>query len=294
MQNMNWLNYHHLIYFREIANTGSISKASKKLFIGQPALSAQLKQLEEELQIELFERRNRKLILTDAGKVILKYANEIGLLGQELLQVVQKKSFTTKTTLRLGALHSVPKELVWEIVQKARSFGNCFVSIVEGSHEELTTELLLCNVDFFISNFAGDISRDKNMNSKPFVKAAVSIYGSKKYLSCRKNFPKSLNGVPMILPTHHSKLRHDLNYYFDSKKITILSELETQDTSLMKIFAAQGAGLAALPDLAAIDLVREQVLYKIGLLANIKEEYWIISSKRTIDNPIATKLIKAI
>ena len=48
---MKWLNYHHLIYFREIAKEGSISKASEKLLIGQPALSAQLKQLEEELQI---------------------------------------------------------------------------------------------------------------------------------------------------------------------------------------------------------------------------------------------------
>lgn len=291
---MKWLNYHHLIYFREIANSGSISKASEKLLIGQPALSAQLKQLEEELQIELFERKNRKLILTDAGKVVLKYADEIGQLGQELLQVVEEKSFSTKTTLRLGALDSVPKQIVWEIAQKARSFGECFVSIVEGSQDELTNELLLRNVDCFISNYTGDIARDKNMISKSFVKAPVSIYGSKEFLSCKKNFPKSLNGVAMILPTHHSKLRHDLDYFFDAKKIKIVSELETQDTALMKIFASQGAGLAALPDIAALNLVREKKLYKIGNLPNIKEEYWVISSKRTIDNPIATKLIKSI
>ena len=291
---MEWLNYHHLIYFREIANTGSISKASEKLLIGQPALSAQLKQLEEELQINLFERKNRKLILTDAGKVVLKYADEIGQLGQELLKVVREKSFTTKTILRIGALDSVPKQIVWEIAQKARSFGDCFISIVEGSQEELTSELLLRNLDCFISNYAGDISRDKNMNSKAFVKAPVSIYGSKEFLHCRKNFPKSLNGIPMILPTHHSKLRHDLDYFFDTKKIKIISELETQDTALMKIFAGQGAGLVALPDIAALNLVREKNLFKIGTLPNIKEEYWIISSKRTIDNPIATKLIKSI
>lgn len=291
---MKWLNYHHLIYFREIANAGSISKASVKLLIGQPALSAQLKQLEEELQTALFERKNRKLVLTDAGKVVLKYADEIGHLGQELLQVIEEKTFTSKITLRLGALDSVPKQIVWEIVQKARSFGDCFVSIVEGSQEELTSELLLRNIDCFISNYTGDISRDKNMISKSFVKAPVSIYGSKDFVSCKKNFPKSLSGVAMILPTHHSKLRHDLDYFFDSKKIKIISELETQDTSLMKIFASQGAGLAALPDIAALNMVREKKLFKIGTLANIKEEYWIISSKRTIDNPIATKLIKSI
>ncbi len=291
---MDWLNYHHLIYFKEIATTGSISKASEKLLIGQPALSAQLKQLEEELQITLFERKNRKLILTDAGKVVLKYADEINLLGQELLQVVKEKSYSAKTTLKLGALDSVPKQIVWEIAQKARSFGECFVSIIEGSQEELTTELLQRNIDCFISNYAGDFSRDKNMNSKSFVKAPVSIYGAKQFLSCKQNFPKSLSGVPMILPTHHSKLRHDLDFFFETKKIKVVSELETQDTSLMKIFASQGAGLAALPDIAALNLVREKNLFKIGTLPNIKEEYWVISSKRTIDNPIATKLIKSI
>jgi LysR family transcriptional activator of nhaA len=291
---MKWLNYHHLIYFKEIANEGSISKASEKLLIGQPALSAQLKQLEEQLQIELFERKNRKLVLTDAGNVVLKYANEIGQLGQELLQVIADKSYSNKTPFRLGALDSVPKQIVWEIAQKARSYGDCFVSIVEGSQEELTAELSARNVDCFISNYSGDFSKDKNMNSKSFVKATVSIYGSKDFLHCKKNFPKSLNGQPMILPTHHSKLRHDLDHFFDAKKIKILSELETQDTALMKIFAGQGAGLAALPDIAATDLVKSSMLYKIGTLPNIKEEYWLIGSKRTIDNPIASKLMKSI
>ena len=291
---MKWLNYHHLIYFREIANEGSISKASEKLLIGQPALSAQLKQLEDQLGIELFERKNRKLLLTDAGKVALKYANEIGQLGQELLQVIHDKSYSNKVTFKLGALDSVPKQIVWEIAQKARSSNDCFVSIVEGSQDELTTELLSRNIDCFISNHSGDISKDKNMNSKSFVKAPVSIYGSKQFISCKSNFPKSLNNQPMILPTHHSKLRHDLDYFFDSKKIKIISELETEDTALMKIFAAQGAGLAALPDVAALDLVRNSTLYKIGTLPNIKEEYWLISTKRTIDNPIASMLMKSI
>ncbi|MBP9682288.1 MAG: LysR family transcriptional regulator [Bacteriovorax sp.] len=291
---MKWLNYHHLIYFKEIATCGSISKASEKLLIGQPALSAQLKQLEEELQIELFERKNRKLLLTDAGKVVLKYANDISSLGQELLQVVEKKSYTTKITLKLGALDSIPKQIVWEIAQKARTLGDCFISIIEGPQEELTTELLNRNIDCFISNQSGNFSRDKNMSAQSFVKAPVSIYGTKEFLSCKKNFPKSLSGIPMILPTHDSKLRHDLDYFFDSKKIKVLSELETQDTSLMKIFASQSAGVAALPDIAALNLVRDKILYKLGTLPNIIEEYWVISSKRTIDNPIATKLLKSI
>lgn len=291
---MKWLNYHHLIYFREIANEGSISKASKKLLIGQPALSAQLKQLEDQLGIELFERKNRKLVLTDAGKVALKYANEIGKLGQELLQVISDKSYSAKTPLRLGALDSVPKQIVWEVAQRARKVEDCFISIVEGNQEELTRELLSRNIDCFISNHSGDISKDKSITSKSFVKANISIYGTKKFAHLKENFPKSLFGQKMILPTHHSKLRHDLDYFFESKKIKIVEELETQDTALLKIYAQKGQGLAALPDIAATDLMEDPDMIKIGTLPNVKEEYWLITSKRTIDNPVASNLMKII
>ena len=291
---MKWLNYHHLIYFREIANEGSISKASKKLLIGQPALSAQLKQLEDQLGIDLFERKNRQLVLTDAGKVTLKYANEIGKLGQELLQVISDKAYSSKTPLRLGALDSIPKQVVWEIAQRARKIGECFISIVEGDQDELTRELLSRNIDCFISNHSGDISKDKTINSKSFDKGNISIFGHKKFIDLKENFPKSLNGQRMILPTHHSKLRHDLDYFFESKKIKIVNELETQDTALIKIFATAGEGLCALPDLLTNDLTANSDLIKIGTLTNIKEEYWLISSKRTIDNPIAYQLIKSL
>ena len=90
--------------------------------------------------------------------------------------------------------------------------------------------------------------------------------------------------TPMEIARKYGLMLKD---FFDSKKIKILSELETEDTALMKIFAAQGAGLAALPDIAALDLVRNSTLYKIGTLPNVKEEYWLISTKRTIDK--ATK-----
>lgn len=291
---MKWLNYHHLIYFREIANEGSISKASKKLLIGQPALSAQLKQLEDQLGIELFERKNRKLVLTDAGKVTLKYANEIGKLGQELLQVISDKSYSSKTPLRLGALDSIPKQIVWEVAQRARRVDDCFISISEGSQEELIKELLSRNIDCFISNHPGDISKDKSIISKSFIKGNVSIYGHKKFAHLSENFPKSLSNQKMILPSHHSKLRHDLDYFFESKKIKIIEEIETQDTALLKIYALKGEGLAALPDLAAIDFMDNGEMIKIGTLPTIKEEYWLVSSKRTIDNPVASSLMKSI
>ena len=87
-----WLNYHHLLYFRTIATEGSISRASEKLSVGQSALSSQLKQLEESIGQQLFQRKGRSLELTEAGKVALEYAEEIFQKGEEFVQIFNNKS----------------------------------------------------------------------------------------------------------------------------------------------------------------------------------------------------------
>src|SRR3989338_5357862 len=109
---MQSLNYHHLYYFKTIAIEGGIAKAAEKLRLGQPTLSTQLKQLEVMVGKPLFERRNRKMILTEAGKAALDYANEIFRLGDEMLEVLQDKLVANATHLQIGALDSVPKSII--------------------------------------------------------------------------------------------------------------------------------------------------------------------------------------
>jgi LysR family transcriptional activator of nhaA len=138
---MKWINYHHLIYFKVIADEGSISKAAKVLNIGQPALSTQLKSLEEYLGVLLFERKNRTLQLTESGRVTLEYASQISSLGQELLQVIDNKTFDQQMLrLSVGALDSIPKHLISDIVDFAHKKTGCFLSIYEDSSELLTQQ----------------------------------------------------------------------------------------------------------------------------------------------------------
>jgi LysR family transcriptional activator of nhaA len=66
-----------LLYFKTIAEEGSVSLAAKKLRLGQPALSAQLKQLEGSLGVALFERQHKKLLITEHGKLALEYSQNI-------------------------------------------------------------------------------------------------------------------------------------------------------------------------------------------------------------------------
>lgn len=285
-----WLNYHHLYYFRAIANEGGIARAAEKLHIGQPTLSSQLKQLEDMVNKPLFERRNRKLILTEAGKAALDYANEIFRLGDEMLEVLKDRTPEDQPHLQIGALDSVPKNVMLSIVLEAQKILPCAVSILEGKGDELFRELRAHKIDLIVSNYPSQALEETQVFSKSVAKLPVSVYGSEKFKDLKKSFPKSIHGKPFVFPTAHSKLRHDLNHYFKLHGIQTLPVAETQDTSLQKLLAGHGVGLAPFSEVKG---VKEQNLVRLGRLENVYEEIWLISAQRKIENPIAAALMKS-
>ena len=285
---MQWLNYHHLFYFQVIANEGSIARASEKLRLGQPTLSTQLKQLEDMIGRPLFERRNRRLILTEAGKSALNYANEIFRLGSEMLEVLKDQPTDQHIHLQIGALDSVPKHIISALVTSAYSVGPCTVSILEGKGDELLRELHGHRLDLILSNYPFQTMSETQVYSKSVAKLPVSVYGLAKFKALKQGFPKSLDQKPFVLPTAHSKLRHDLNHFFKLQGIQIVAVAETQDTSLQKQLATQGIGLAPFSETGKLS---EGNLIKIGRLNGVHEEVWLISAQRKLENPIAAKLM---
>lgn len=286
---MQWLNYHHLFYFRTIAIEGGIAKAAEKLRLGQPTLSTQLKQLENTIGKPLFERRNRKLILTEAGKAALEYANEIFRLGDEMIEVLKDRTVLNQTHLQIGALDSVPKSVILALVMEAYKTESCTISILEGKGDELFRELYAHRIDLMISNYPPPIIEGKPLFSKSVAKLPVSVYGAPSFKHLKRNFPKSLNGCPFVLPTAHSRLRHDLNHYFKLQDIQIVPVAETQDTSLQRLLAANGLGLAPFSEVTGL---KEEKLERLGRLHGVHEEVWLISAQRKLENPVAASIMK--
>jgi LysR family transcriptional regulator, transcriptional activator of nhaA len=285
---MEWLNYHHLFYFRTIANEGGIAKAAGKLRIGQPTLSTQLKQLEDRVGKPLFERRNRKLVLTEAGRAALNYANEIFRLGDEMLEVLKDRTPENQLHLQIGALDGVPKSVTLAIVMAAYKIAPCSVSILEGKGDELLRELRAHRIDLLVSNYPPGSLEEGQTFSRPVGKLPVYVYGAKRFRPLRRSFPASLHGNPFVLPTAHSKLRHDLNHFFRLKGIQVVPAAETQDTSLQKLLAAHGIGLAPFSEIGS---GKEENLFRIGRLEGVSEEVWLISAQRKLENPVAAKLM---
>lgn len=289
----NWLNYHHLYYFRTIATEGSIAKAAAKLRLGQPTLSAQLKQFESKIGVALFERQHKKLILTEQGRIALEYASEIFQMGSEMVEVLHDRLKSEKTHVQLGALDSIPKHLISCLVEAAYKIAPCSVSVLEGDDGLLVRELLAHRIDLILTNHPPAISDGKKLFVRSLGKIPVSVFGASKFRQVKKGFPKSLDQMPFVMPTRHSKLRHDLDHYFSSQKIRIDLVAETQDTSLQELLGSRGVGLLPTSALAAQGLVKRGELVELGVLEGVSEEIFLVSASRRIENPVSSSLLKS-
>jgi LysR family transcriptional activator of nhaA len=286
-----WLNYHHLLYFREVAKLGSIAKASQKLLIGQPSISAQIKQLEENLGKDLFERKNRSLILTEYGKVALAYADKIFEKGEEFIQVMNSESITFKSQYNIGTIDGLAKIITVKVLDKVNShYKQSFVSLSEGGPDELTDQLLSHNLDILITN-SPPSAEYKELYFKKIGSSPICLYGSKRFGKLKRDFPFSINEQPFVMPNKHSVLRQQLEHFFLENNIHYDLVAEAQDSALKKLLGEYGKGIIALPEIAGKKLVRDQKLIKIGKLKELHEDYYLIASKKVIKNPITDYLM---
>ncbi len=287
-----WVNYHHLLYFKVIAEEGSIARAAERLRLGQPTLSAQLKTLEEHLGIPLFDRQHKRLILNEQGRVAFQYAKEIFRLGSEMMDALEDRKKPTRIHVQLGALDSIPKQLLYRWVEAAYQVQRCSVSVLEGHDAELLRELTSHRIDLLMSNHRPSVSGTEKIFVRSIGHLPVSIYASPQHKALKRGFPQSLDAQPIVLPTVHSKLRQDIDQFFRDLRIQPEVVAETQDTSLQKILGARAIGVIPVPELAVEDLVKKGELMMLGRLEGVFEEIYLVSASRKIENPVASRLFR--
>lgn len=280
---MKWINLHHLKYFLIIAEEGSLSAASKKLLIGQPALSAQLKQFETNLGLKLFFRQGKRLVISPAGEYVFRYAKAIWDLEEELSSNLHHADSMIQDELVLGAQESVPKSILAETIRKISGLRSIKLKVLEGTGEILFEQLLNGKIDFFVGNFK-PLSETKEMIFTSIDAEPVSVWGPKKYVNLKKNFPKSLEGAPFILPGFQNPIRHEFENFMLKRGHNFILKVEAQDTALQKELSAKGEGLIVIGDHSAQAWVEAGRLVKIGSLKGIREEYWLGMVKKRIDN----------
>lgn len=290
---MDFLNYHHLRYFREIAREGNLTKAARKLKLSPPALSIQLKQLEENLGHMLFERLSSGLELTEAGRVALDYADTIGRAGDELMDVMKHRVGSGKRTLRIGAVATLSRNFQMEFLRPV--LGNDRVDLVirSGSLSGLFTLLQAHEVDVVLSNV--EVRRDvgREWHSHRLADQAVALVGTPKWKKRRLRFPHDFDGVPLSLPGHESNTRAGFERLVAAAGIRPSIVAEVDDMAMLRLLAREGAGLSLVPPVVVRDEISSGILVVTHRIAELHETFYAITPSRRFPNPLVAELIEA-
>lgn len=287
-----WINYHHLFYFKTIAEEQSVSKAAVKLRLGQPTLSAQLKQFEEILGVQLFDRKHKRLILTEQGRIALQYSQSIFRLGDEMVDALNDRIKPEKIKIQIGALDSISKSLLTEISEACLTEFSCQIIWTEGSLDHLLKQLYAHKLDLVISNFLPRSKDSISFSHRLIKKAPVRFFGNKNFRALKKNFPDSLKDQKFILPTFDSQIREDIEYWFKSERLNFEIVVESQDTALKKYLADKGIGIIAATESTVKQSLDQDILFDLGPMGEISENIYFISSERKITNPPADFLMQ--
>jgi LysR family transcriptional regulator, transcriptional activator of nhaA len=287
-----WLNYHHLRYFHAVAQEGSVRGASDKLRTSQPSICAQVKQLEVALGEKLYRRSGRSIALTDFGRLIYGYAEEIFALGRELLTTAKRAPSSRALSLQIGVVDSFPKLLSLEFLRPAFSHSpRIQVTCREGKLEDLMGQLGAHRLDALFADEPPPAGSQVKTFTHPIGSSGVTFCAApalaKKLVG---RFPKNLDGAPMLLPTQNTALRRDLEKWFRAVGISPVVVGEFEDAALSKIVATDGIGVTAVPTLVLAEAVERYGFVPVGQTKECEIHLYIITAERRIEHPAVAML----
>ena len=284
---MDWLNYHHLLYFWMVAREGTILRAAQKLHIGQPAISTQLRCLEESLGQKLFQKSGRTLELTETGRTVYRYADEIFSLGREMVDTLKGHPVGKPVRFVVGIVDVMPKLMARRLLEPAlRLSDDLRLVCVENTLENLLSDLILHNVDIVLSDTPVTAAFKVRAYNHALGESAVGLFATKEMARrYRKNFPESLQGAPLLLPAGSSALRRSMDSWLESKDLRPLIRGEFDDTALIKAFGQTGEGI--FPGSLAIqeEINRQYEVELVGEMQGVREHFFAISAERKIKHP---------
>lgn len=292
---MEWLNYHHLFYYWTVMREGSITAASEKLRLAQSTISVQLAKLEESLDVKLTQKVGRNLEPTDAGLLVLRYADEIFPLGREMMDSLKGVPVTGPWSLRVGIVDVVPKLVAQKLLAPINNLPEKVRLIChEGKDENLLAELAMHNLDVVLTDTPIRSGLSIKAYNHLLGECGVSFLGTQDLVEqLDGKFPYSLNNAPMLFPMVMSTLRGILDQWLDKMEIQPLIVGEFDDSALLKVFGQAGDGIFVAPTVIEKEVVQQYHVKVIGRTRDIKERFYAISVERIIKHPAVAAISEA-
>jgi LysR family transcriptional regulator, transcriptional activator of nhaA len=284
---MEWLNYHHLLYFWTVARTGSIANASKELLLAPPTISAQISRLEDTLGEKLFVRSGRRLTLSEPGRIVSRYADEIFGLGREMLDTLKDRPTSQPLRVQIGVVDVLPKLIAYQLIVPVLYIPSRVRIICrEDRADRLLAELAVNELDAVLADAPMGAEVKVRAFNHLLGECGVSFYGTRKLAAVRRaRFPRSLDRAPVLLPTGHTAIRPGLDQWFEKEGVRPEVVGEFDDFALLRTFGEAGLGILPAPSLLDQEMHRRYRFERIGGTDEVRVQFYAISGERKIKNP---------
>lgn len=291
---MQRINYHHLYYFWTVVNEGGIARASEKLHLTQPTISSQITQFEQTIGHVLFDRAGRSLLLTDTGRDVFDYAEEIFSIGRELTQYLSGRAMGKGYRLNVGIADVLPKLVVMELLKPALHLEIPVKLLChEDKPERLLNELALHAIDLVLTTGPIAIKPASGIFSHFLAESPMVVFGAPALVDAyREGFPQSLNGSPFLVPAGHPGFRQDLDRWCEEHEIWPEIRAEISDSALLKTFGAEGIGFFLAPQIAQDVITRQYGVVPLGVIENLREKFYLLSAQRKVNHPALIAILE--
>jgi LysR family transcriptional activator of nhaA len=293
---MEWLNYHHLLYFWAVARYGSVVRASIELRLAQPTISGQVRRLEEVIGEKLFDRVGRRLVLTNVGRTVFRYADEIFSLGQDLMGTLKGRSSARPLRFTVGVADVLPKVLVQKLLEPAFRIDKPIHLVCREDRvvEDFMTELAGQELDLVLADRPiGPGMRAHAFNHLLGECGTTFLATAKLAAKLRPGFPRSLEGAPCLLPGAHATVRRNLDQWFETTKVTPTLVAEFDDSALMYCFGEEGQGFFPTPTVFEAEFTRRYNVRVVGRAKTAQQQFYAISVDQRLHHPAVAAIVKA-
>jgi len=284
---MEWVNYHHLLYFWLVAREGSLAAASAELRLAQSTISKQIHLLEDTLGHKLFGKSGRRLALTESGRTVYRYADEIFTIGREMLETLRGRPVGKPLRLTVGVADVLPKVVTERVLSAAWRLPEPVRLICrEGKPDRLLADLALHELDVMLTDAPANPAVGVRAFNHLLGESEMAFFGradlAKRY---RSRFPASLRDAPVLLPAENTASRLAIEQWLDAQDIRANVVGEFEDPALMKVFGLQGAGLYPATMVTAKEIAIQYKARWVGQMQGVKERFYAVTLKRKIEHP---------
>ncbi len=306
-------NYRHLAYFRAVAHEGNLTRAAESLHVSQSAVSVQIRKLEKSLGHKLFERRNRSLVLTEAGRIALDHADEIFSLGSDLVGTLDETGRARKI-LRVGSMATLSRNFQLRFLAPLMMRDDVELVVRSGPFSDLYRQLEAHQIDVLLANWTPPRDAGTRWVAHPMARQDVSLIarsgarpdGGPSDVTTDEAADRSdlaavpddatlrglLTETPLVLPSAENSMRVGFDALVDRLDIRPQIAAEVDDMAMLRLVAREGIGRAVIPPIVVRDEIASGELVELTHLPGLQETFYAITITRRFPNPLLRDLVE--